>query len=51
MFFSDNHDIISVRTYELDTPEGVSKVKIFSIYFWKFKQLNLPAEIDVWKLV
>lgn len=22
---SDNHDIISIRTYELDTPEGVSK--------------------------
>ncbi len=30
-FCSDNHDIISVRTYELDTPEGVSKVKIFSV--------------------
>jgi hypothetical protein len=26
-YFSDNHDLISIRTYELDTPEGVSKVR------------------------
>ena len=25
MLLLDNHDVISIKTYELDTPEGVSK--------------------------